>query len=218
MTIALLIPVWDPSAPKGCIQNMRDLAQGHTEDILAFIHSDVTDLEEYWQRKVELHFLAHPRCGLLGFGGALRLGSKDLYKRPYQLQQLARFSYFSAQRDWRVHGRLLERPMRVAVLDGFSLVFRREAYEQMGGWDDALTAGLTYHCYDTWACCRMAELGLEVWSLPIECWHHGGGVSVQSDYIEWLYKQGIAGDAEVHTKAHKVIYERFRSVLPLDVL
>ena len=89
--------------------------------------------------------------------------------------------------------------MRVAVLDGFSLVFRREAYEQMGGWDDALTAGLTYHCYDTWACCRMAELGLEVWSLPIECWHH-------------------AGDAEVHTKAHKVIYERFRSVLPLDVL
>ena len=218
MSIALLVPQWDPNAPKGCIENMRDLAQGGTADILAFLHSDVTDLEEDWQAKVESFFGVNPQCGLVGFGGALGLGHRDIYKRPYQLQQLARRNYFSAQRDWQTHGYLLTTPLRVAVLDGFALVFRREAFEQMGGWQPLLDAGLTYHCYDTWACCMMARLGWETWALPVKCWHHGGGVSTSGSYLEWLDAQGIAGDAEVHTKAHRIIYEEFRDVLPLEVV
>jgi hypothetical protein len=217
MTLALLVPIWDPDHPKGCIQNMRDLAQGCDADVLAFLHSDVIELEEHWTRKVALHFLTHPRCGLLGFGGATALGHPHLYKRPYQLQQLARFNYFSAQRDWQTHGKWLSRPMQVAVLDGFALVFRREAYEQMGGWQAALDLGLMFHMYDAAACCMMARLGWEVWALPIECWHRGAAASISSSYDQWLKGQGINGDSEVHEKAHRIVYREFKDVLPLEV-
>jgi len=217
MTLALLVPRWDPEHPKGCIENMHDLALRRDEEILAFMHSDVTDLALNWMSQVEFFFDAHPNCGLLGFGGALRLGSPDIYKRPYQLQQLARFGYFSAQRDWHLHGGFLEMPMRVAVLDGFCLCFRLQAYEEMGGWDRILDMGLMFHGYDTAACCMMARLGWETWALPIKCWHRGAAASISSEYDRWLKAQGINGDAEVHEKAHKVLYNCFKDVLPLEV-
>lgn len=212
--IALLIPRWNPAAPKGCIENMRDLALGRTEDLLAFIHSDVEIYDPEWQGKVEAHFLEHGRCGLLGFGGALGLGHPDIYKRPYQLQQLARFEYFSAVRDWETHGYYLAVPKRVAMLDGFALIFRREAYEEMGGWTSALEIGLQFHMYDFAACCMMERLGWEVWAIPMDCLHKGGGVSVSTEYDAWLRAQGIAGDSEVHTKAHEICYREFKDILP----
>lgn len=220
MTIDILIPRFDPSAPKGCIQNMLDLyaeLPAHDAELIAFIHSDVTIYDTDWPRKVEEFFAAHPKCGLLGFGGAPALGLPDIYKTPYRLIQLARIGYASNQRDWQVHGSHLTEPRRVAMLDGFCLIFRRKAYEDIGGWEAALKLGLMFHCYDNWVCCMMARRKWEVWALPIDVMHHGGGASVTTEYHNWLVSRGISGDSEVHTKAHEIIYREFRDVLPIRV-
>lgn len=219
MSVAVVIPIFDPAAPKGCIQNMEDMERALVPDTdyIAFIHSDVTIHDNNWHLAVENFFRSHPRCGLVGFGGAVALGDPDLYKKRYQLIQLARFGYASNQDDWQVHGDHLEEPCRVAVLDGFFMCFRRTPYEQMGGWQRALDLGLMFHCYDTFACCMMARLGWEVWALPVPCLHRGGAVSILGAYDAWLRTQGLDGDVDVHQRAHKVIYNEFKDVLPLKV-
>ena len=214
--ITLIIPRFDPSNPKTCIENMAEAAKGVSTPYLAFIHSDVEIYNDEWGFWVDRHFKLHPKCGLIGFGGALALGSPDIYKTPYNLMQLLRYNYYSQQSDHEIHGYLLTKPLQVAVLDGFAMIFRREAYEAMGGWEDAIKNGLTFHCYDTWACCRMTELGWEVWVIPIYCWHRGGETSTSDAYNNWLASKGTA-DHIVHESAHRVIYDRFRNVLPLRI-
>ena len=71
--------------------------------------------------------------------------------------------------------------------------------------------------YDAAMACLMAEKGWEVWMLPIPCHHAGGNTSTTPAYDAWLRSRGINGDAEVHEKAHRIIYERFRQILPLRV-
>lgn len=218
--IKVLIPRFDPLHPKGCIQNMADLyneCASESFDLVAFIHSDVEIFDEDWQARVESWFDLRSNCGLVGFGGAWGLGSHDIYKTLYKLVQLARFGYASNQRDWQTHGEHLTEPMQCAMLDGFALIFRRTVYEDMGGWEAALRLGLSFHAYDNFCCCMMTRLGREIWALPIDCLHKGGGVSVTTAYHDWLRTQGISGDSEVHKKAHQIIYNEFRDVLPIRV-
>ena len=217
MKLDLLIPKFNPSEPRSAIENMKLLADDSTADILAFIHDDVTMIDPDWQETV-LDFMEHrPECGLLGFGGALGLGTDDIYKTPYRLQQLARISYWSGVRDAEVHGNRATDNMRVTMLDGFALIFRREAYEAMGGWQTMLDMGLTFHMYDFAACCMMERLEWEVWMLPLDCQHHGGGTSVSPEYDSWLRGKGINGDSEIHTLAHEICYREFKDVLPWRV-
>jgi len=203
--------------PASAVENMEWGASERKGNILAFLHDDCTIDEFGWDAKIDYHFHRYPNCGLLGFGGALGLGTADLYKRPYQLQQLARQRFFSNMAEAESHGQRTTETRRVAVLDGFAQVFRRSAYVNMGGWKDALDAGITFHMYDAWAACRMWELGWETWLLPLACSHHGGLTSVSAEYDQWLRAKGVEGDAEVHTKAHEVIYQRFRNTLPISV-
>ena len=214
MKLQTLIPRFDPEHPRSAIENMKLLADASDAEILAFLHDDVDVHDPDWTFKVTCFFEWFPKVGLVGFGGALGLGTWDIYKRPYDFRQLARQDYYSAQDGWENHGDYLNRALRVTMLDGYALIFRRQAYEEMGRWDAALANGLEYHMYDFWACCRMEELGWEVWALPISCNHHGGGTSVKAEYDAWLKSRGIEGDGEIHRKAHEICYERFRRILP----
>lgn len=215
--IDLLIPRFDPLNPRSAIENMKLLADESSADVLAFVHDDVDIQDQDWMQVVQDFFAANPDCGLVGFGGALALGHPYIYKLPYDLMQLARYDYISNVIDAENHGRRVTVPVQVVVLDGFCQIFRRAAYEEMGGWQAVLNLGLTFHMYDFAAACFMARLGWKVWMLPIPCKHHGGRTSVSAAYDQWLHSQGIAGDAEVHRKAHEVCYREFRDVLPLKV-
>lgn len=187
-------------------------------DILAFIHDDVEVLESGWDKRLRNIFRSSESIGLAGFGGAIGLADLDIYKTPYDLNQLARHSYYSNMKDWQTHGDLLTEPRQVAVLDGFSLIFSRQAYVAMGGWEQAVEDGLPHHhMYDFWACCRMRELGYQVWLCPIHVWHKGGSTATSEEYNKWVREQGYIGDWEVHAKAHEVCYKRFRNVLPIRI-
>ena len=189
-------------------------------DLIMFLHDDagVLDESEPWDAHVFRHFEDHPRCGLAGWGGAVGLGRDDIYKTPYDLNQLARIDYQSNMRDWATHGSRATLPLRVAVLDGFCQIFRGDAYRQMGGWQRAVQIGISFHMYDAYAACMMARMKWETGLIPTYCHHDGGGTSVKGGYEDWLKSKGVeGGDTEIHRKAHEIIFSRFRDVLPLRV-
>jgi GT2 family glycosyltransferase len=220
--IDILIPHFDPADPRSAVENMMLLSAEriHLDHggpwLLAFMHDDVV-VQSPWDQEAQEFFVQHPKCGMLGFGGAKGLGTRDLYKRPYQLQQLARIDFMSNMVDAENHGRRVTTSQQVAVLDGFCQIIRREAYEEVGGWKTVLDMGISFHMYDAAMACLMAEKGWEVWMLPISCVHHGGRTSCSPAYDEWLCSKGINGDLQVHQEAHRIIYDRFRNVLPLHV-
>ena len=184
-------------------------------DIIGFVHDDVEMLEWGWDERLWALF-NNPNIGLAGFGGAKGLGEDFIYQKPYELTQLVRKDFRSNMVGWKIHGSHETYITRVAVLDGFSQFFRYSAYKAMGGWAQAIKDGLPpHHMYDAWAACRMKELGLETWLLPLQCWHKGGMTATSAQYDTWLKTQGWNNDSEVHAKAHEVIYNRFRNVLPL---
>jgi hypothetical protein len=57
-----------------------DFALEHSNaDIIACLHDDLELHDATWAEQVVRHFDRQPACGLLGFGGAIGLGSDDLY-------------------------------------------------------------------------------------------------------------------------------------------
>jgi Glycosyltransferase like family len=215
--IDLLIPKFNPAYPHSAVENMALLADKSEDDTYAFLHDDVEIIQAPWPGLVTAFFQHHPKCGMVGFGGALGLGTGDMYKRPYNLLQLARLSYISNMKEAELHGSRVIVPTQVSVLDGFCQIIRRTAYEDVGGWQAVLDMGIEFHAYDTAMACLLAEKGWEVWMLPIPCHHAGGRTSCSPEYDAWLRSRGINGDGEVHAKAHRIIYDRFRTVLPLRV-
>ena len=216
MRIKVVVPKWSPEQGS-VLHTMAEMAKGGEEEVILFLHDDVDVLDEDWEYQVE-KVVRWSRVGMFGFGGAYGLGTEELYKRPYQLQQLARLEYVSNMKDAEAHGKRVEKVVEVAVLDGFALGFTREAYERMGGWEDAIKGGMPpFHMYDAWAACRMKEMGLKTFMVPVRCHHHGGRTSTSEQYQEWLRKEGWKDDVKVHQAAHMVIYDRFRRVLPIKV-
>jgi len=217
--IDLIIPKFVPTNPHSMVENMELLARrkGVYGYLLPFFHEDVTVSGDDWPYAVSAFFDSHPKCGMVGFGGALGLGTNDLYKKPYKLTQLARVDFVSNMMDAEQHGRRVTVPTQVVVLDGFCQIIRRVAYEGVGGWQTVLDLGIEFHCYDTCMACLLAEKGWEVWMLPVPCHHYGGRTSTTPEYDAWLRSRGINGDSEIHEKAHRIIYDRFKNILPLRV-
>ena len=152
--------------------------------VLAFIHDDVEIYEDGWDERVLREF-DEPTVGVVGFGGATGLGTPGLYKTPYRLQQLARTNYASNVTDAEVHGSRFTGERDVAVLDGFSMIVRRELLDKVGGWP---VDHLAFHCYDTWLCCMARRHGYRTRLVGVRCHHFGGQTSTTSVYNEWLKK------------------------------
>jgi hypothetical protein len=210
-------------------------------EIIACLHDDVAIYEYGWDQAVLDHFARHPKCGLLGFGGGTGLGAANIYQTPYDPMQLARQDFVSNMKDAEVHGRRVQVPMRVACLDGFSQVGRREfwqgkrqdkaarrldafetpLFQQMQSW------GVVHHFYDGMLGCFAARLGWDVWMLPIACHHLGGQTAVgDKGYQDWANAHPIVRDRRGHMaggdlgfwlKAHEIGYDQFRDVLPIRV-
>jgi len=197
----------------GLVRSYQKGYEDTTELIIAYFHDDVEIREPDWDRRVLREF-EDPTVGIVGFGGAVRLGSHDLYKRPYDFRQLARFGYRSNAVDAEIHGARFEGECDVAVLDGYAIIVRRELLAKAGGWP---VGGLQYHMYDAWLACAAARLGYRTRLVGVKCQHYGGGTSVQGDYEKWLRETQSKTDADVHREAHEWLYDHGRDCLPLEV-
>lgn len=205
-----------------------DLALKTSHDIIANLHDDFRIDDPDWVKKVETHFKRFPACGLAGFGGAIGLGAEDIYQTPYDPMQLARVGFRSNLVDAEAHGIRSLLPERVACLDGFSQVGRREFWEgqypvstsynevALPIWQQMEQLGVRHHLYDGLLGCYAKRLGWEVWYLPIAGKHFGGRTAVgDAGYQHWAHTQIEGGDGGFWQKSHEIGYDQFRDVLPI---
>lgn len=214
------------------------LAQGY--EIICALHDDLELLDPAWAAQVIRHFERTPNCGLAGFGGAIGLGAADIYKTPYDPMQLARIGFRSNMVDAEAHGMRSLLTERVACLDGFSQIGRREFWEGFGHggrfeerrpwelppitrtWTALEDLGLRHHIYDGALGCLAARYNWETWFLPIRCKHYGGRTAVgDPGYTKWaetqrpIDDQGFVGDQGFWKDGHRIVYDAFRDVLPI---
>lgn len=182
-------------------------------DITIYAHDDVTIHDTNWLDYFDKAF-EFDDIVAVGLGGATGLGHPDLYKYPYQLQNMARRGYKSNQTDWDVHGSRWTGLAPVAVLDAFVMAVRHSFLDKIGGWP---TRYLTHHCLDLWLACEAARHNKKIYMAGVYCTHHGGGTSTKQTYSrsQWLQGGNIALD---HTEPHLWLYETYRDVLPISVL
>ena len=200
-----IVPVFVVNGRDGVLPAFQTgLVNAHDFDILAYLHDDLLVRDPAWYKRV-LNEFEDTKVGLVGFGGALEHGSRDIYKAPYDYHQLGRSYFLSNMDDAEVHGQRCAGSCDVAVLDGFSLIFRRELLEKAGGWP---VKTLGYVGYDYWACCMAHRLGYKIRFVGVRCHHLGGQTFV---------KLGI-GQGPEHWQqflaAHEYIYRTFADVLP----
>lgn len=204
-----------------------DFALEHSDaEVLACLHDDVEMRDPAWAEKVMRHFDRQPACGLAGFGGAIGLGSDDLYTSPYDPMHLARIGFRSNMTNAEVHGVRSLLSERVACLDGFSLLGRRAFWQgktvtqeqREPPWQVFERIGVTHHAYDSALGGIAARYGWETWYLPIVCQHFGGRTAVgDPGYQVWAKTQVEGGDHGFWAVAHRAIYDELRDILPLRV-
>jgi hypothetical protein len=208
-------------------------------EIIACLHDDFEILEPGWDQLVKRAFAQQPEMGLAGFGGAIGLGAEDMYRKAYDPMSLARVGFRSNLVDAEVHGvRSLLRE-RVACLDGFSQIGRRDFWQGIWApakiaadrgspqasravaepvWEELARLGIRHHLYDSLLGAIAARHGWETWYLPLRSQHHGGRTAVgDPGYQDWAKSQIDGGDQGFWQQAHAIGYESFRDVLPLRV-
>ncbi len=185
-----------------------ETASANGFDILAFLHDDLLIHSAGWRDRALAEF-EDPKVGLVGFGGGLGHGTRDLYRKPYDYHQLAREDFLSNMTDAETHGKRFTGSCDVAVLDGFALIVRREILEMAGGWP--LDTPIGYIAYDYWLSCITRRLGYRIRLVGVPVTHLGGrtfvnlGIGQRPDH--W----------ERYLDAHAYIANEFHDVLPYQV-
>jgi hypothetical protein len=200
-------------SPCQAYQALLTTAVDRKTDVLIYLHNDVTVHETGWMYRIAELF-KRPEVVAVGLGGATRLGSPDLYRKPYNIWQMARSGYASNQTDAEVHGERFTGSRRVAVLDAFCMAVRVDWLTLIGGWP---VAHLTHHCLDLWLACEAARHNKEIFMVGASCTHHGGGVSVSPEYAKasWLQGHNLEDD---HRIPHRWLADEYRYELPIVVV
>jgi hypothetical protein len=204
--------------------------------VIACLHDDFEIREQGWDRKVLKYFTRKWDIGLLGFGGATGLGAADMYQRAYDPMSLARTGFRSDLEDAEAHGLRSVLAERVACLDGFSQVGRKEFWagylnplaandplrqgllRSLQPWRVLEDLGIVHHLYDGLLGAIAARNGWETWYVPLRSKHWGGRTAVgDAGYQRWALDQTRGGDHDFWLQAHAIGYEQFRDVLPLRV-
>ncbi len=196
----------------GPVKAFHKLWEEHKDEDLIYIHDDVSIYDPNWIERVCLE-LMDPAVAIVGLGGATGIGVPDIYKVPYQINQLIRSDYASNQTGWAVHGSQETGERRVAVVDGFFMAMKGAFLREVGGWDWIQS---NFHCYDTAMCLEAIRRGWEVRTVGVSCDHHGGGTSTKAEYVNWCKEHATTVEEE-HTAPHVWLYQRYRDLLPLRI-
>lgn len=187
-------------------------------DYIFYTHNDVMVYESGWDDKIKrliaeenkkAEILGHiGKVGVAGFYGAKGIGTRDIYKTPYLMQQMIRIENVSnCNRMDANHG---YRNIRggaetedVAVMDGFSLIVSMELLNKLGGFDRNYPP---HHMYDNDICMESLNSGYRNIVIAMDAQHLGGRTDVGED---WASRFGKTKQ-QIHQEAHPVFYEKWR--------
>jgi GT2 family glycosyltransferase len=199
------------------MRNVRHTNLPGEDDIIAFLHDDLYIHEQGWDERVLQAFRDHPKVGLIGFGGSTALGSDDIYKVPYEINQLARQNFYSNMRGAEIHGTRTTTDMPIVYNDGFSMIVRRSLLDKIDGWA-WLPSEMVAYAYDYGLACMNRRHGYEARLLALDVEHGDatgmGGVTRDTAFHRDMSAK-YGGDEHVHTVVHRYIYDTFKDVLPL---
>ena len=211
----------EPSTPlKSVIEELQESTNrimlfDPAPDVIVFMHDDIDIHHNTWEFIIENEFADYPNCAIIGLGGATGIGTDDIYKRPYNINQLARINYHSNQSDWSAHGSHLPdcKSMPVAVVDGFFMAVRTD-FLKLNPWAKIQT---NFHCYDTAQCLNAWRAGWTVRAVGVPCTHFGGGTSTKQAYMDWCREHNTTAEKE-HSQPHVWMYDHYRDILPLRIV
>ena len=226
-----------PAFARGVELALRTYPQA---EVIACLHDDVDVQHRGWDSLVLGLFDQNPSCGLAGFGGAWGLGDEQAGQGEYRPTWLVRRGFMSNMHEAEVHGTRVTEARRIAVLDGFSLIFSRQflrgfqprthlgwnrVYDSCDNVDATLfhqlqSWGVVHHAYDAAMGAFARQLGWETWLLPLACRHHGGQTAVgDAGYAEWAKTQTASGggDQRFWEEAHSIVWRELGHLLPFEV-
>jgi len=195
-----------------CQAYQRLLKQFSDSDVIVYCHDDLEIHDPAWLSRLT-NLFENPDCVAAGPGGAVGLGTQDLYRKPFRIQNMIRLGYASNQDDWQVHGGHFTGDRRVAVLEQFCMAVRVDWLRNRGGWP---VGHCNHHMLDAFIACEAASDDKEIWQAGFSCRHSGGGSSVSPIYgqAKWLHDGSLEGD---HIAPHKWIFENYRDCLPISL-
>ena len=191
----------------------QELLEATEADVLCYSHDDLTVYDPGWLTRVMELFESNDKCVAVGLGGALGLGTSDIYKKRYHISQLQRIQYGSNAVDAETHGERVTGVRRIAVPEQYFMAVRVEWLRSRGGWP---VEHCHHHMLDAFLACEAARSEMEIHQYAASCWHEGGKSSTSDKYknASWLAGGTLESD---HRTPHKWIYETYRSELPLKV-
>ena len=185
-------------------------------DYIFYTHNDVMMYEQDWDEKLR-RILQHEnnridipdvkQVGVAGFYGAKGIGTFDIFKSPYRMQQLIRLENVSnCNRMDKVHG---YRPIAggretedVAVMDGFSLIVNMRLLNMLNGFDRNFPP---HHMYDNDICLESLDKGYRNIVIAMDAQHLGGRTDVGEDWSKVFNKT----KQQVHEEAHPIFYKKW---------
>lgn len=194
-------------------QAYQALLDATDADILVTCHDDLTIHDPDWLTRVMELFESNDKCVAVGLGGALGLGTSDIYKKRYHISQLQRIQYGSNAVDAETHGERVTGVRRVAVIEQYFMAVRVEWLRSRGGWP---VGKCGHHMLDAFLACEAARSEMEIHQYAASCWHEGGQSSTSDLYknAAWLVGGTLEED---HRSPHQYIYETYRDYLPLRI-
>lgn len=211
-------------------QCYQDALESSKADIIVYAHDDVIVTDPDWLDRLMSIFSGERQQHNVaaGLGGATALGNRDLYRKPFNIWNMARRGYASNQVDAETHGERFTGVRQVAVLDAFLMAVRTDwlrrritclpvTYEGPKAYDAGWpTSYLTHHCLDLWLACEAARDNKEIWMVGASVAHLGGRTSTLPVYKDacWLAGGTLESD---HVRPHRWLYEEYRDCLPIEV-
>jgi hypothetical protein len=188
-----------------------------TEDLIAYLHDDLSVYEQDWDLRVLREF-EDPEVGAVGFFGAFAACNPRLYMEPCVASNFARgWVVSNLRREAHLLGERYAGCCDVSQFDGLALIVRREVLEKMGGW---LGHGPTsYWCYDLLLSYEARRLGYRLRYVGIDCDHWSGKtMPFAKNLAESKGEMDPCGD-EAHRLTHQFLYDSYKglNVIPYVV-
>lgn len=196
----------------GMIKTLEEAKKMSTAEILCYTHSDTFYYEPGWDAKVVEAFQADPKLGLIGIVGGTQATADG-----------GRSNMYCSFRNGHMHGNQTPPGLHyVALLDGCSLIFRREALDSF-----EIDKGFyPHHFYDKDWCLEVLTRGWKVAVMAMDCEHLGGQITIGGQhYQKWanhfLEENKIDthqnGDQYFYTENEKRYINKWKDKFPISV-